>query len=78
MLEQLKEAYSQISLEDKRNELNKEILTLLMVTDIDGDFYNYVKGSNISEGNFLTETYIEVIKLKESFFKLLKNEENKN
>jgi len=72
MLEQLKAAYSEIDLEDKRNELNKEILSLLMLTDIDDNFYNYLKGSRISEDKYLTETYIQIIKLKENIVKMLK------
>lgn len=73
MLEQLKEAYGDIDLEDKRNELNKEVLSLLMLTNIDDKFYNYEKGCKISEDKYLTETYIQIIKLKENIVKMLKN-----
>ena len=78
MLEELKEAYDAIDLEDKRNELNKEILSLLMLTDIDSKFYNYNKGSKISEDKYLTETYIQIIKLKENVVKMLKQNNKLN
>lgn len=71
MFEQLKEAYSKIDLEDKRNELNKEILSLLMLTKNESDFYNYVKDSGISEDEYLTETYVQVIKLRQNLLKLI-------
>jgi len=64
MFENLKDAYSKIDLEDKRNELNKELLSLLILMDKEVDFYNYVKNSNITEDEYLTETYMQVIKLK--------------
>lgn len=64
MLDELKNAYSKISLEDKRNELNKEVLTLLMLTGFQGNLFNYVKNSGISEDEYLTETYIQLFELR--------------
>lgn len=71
MLNQLKEAYREINLEDKRNELNKEILSLLMLMNVENEFYNYVKGSNISEDEYLTETYMQVVELRKNILKLI-------
>ena len=72
MLERLKDAYSKIDLEDKRNELNKELFSLLMLTDIEGNFYNYVKNSNISEEEYLTETYMQVIELRRKIIEIMR------
>lgn len=72
MLERLKDAYSKIDLEDKRNELNKELLSLLMLTDIESNFYNYVKDSGISEDEYLTETYMQVIELRRKIIEIMR------
>lgn len=72
MLERLKKSYSKIDLEDKRNELNKEILSLLMLIDTPNDLYNYVKNNNITEDEFLTETYMQVIELRKKLIELLR------
>ena len=61
MLNKLKEAYRQISLEDKRNELNKELLSLLMISNLTENNFNYIKSSGLSEDEYLTETYIQII-----------------
>lgn len=71
MLERLKDAYIKIDLEDKRNELNKELLSLLMLLDNESNFYNYVKDSGISEDKYLTETYMQVIKLRKNILELI-------
>ena len=71
MLNKLKEAYRQISLEDKRNELNKELLSLLMMTDLNTNNYNYVKNSGLSEDEYLTETYIQIIELKNKMIEII-------
>jgi len=76
MLEKLKESYSKIELEDKRNELNKELLSLLMLTNAENNFYNYVKDSGISEDEFLTETYKQVIELRKKFIEIMRNRGN--
>jgi len=72
MLERLKDAYSKIDLEDKRNELNKELLSLLMLLDNESNFYNYVKNSNISEEEYLTETYMQVIELRRKIIEIMR------
>ena len=72
MLERLKDAYSKIDLEDKRNELNKELLSLLMLLDNESNFYNYVKNSNISEEEYLTETYMQVIELRRKTIEIMR------
>ena len=72
MLERLKDAYSKIDLEDKRNELNKEFLSLLMLLDNESNFYNYVKNSNISEEEYLTETYMQVIELRRKIIEIMR------
>ena len=64
MLNKLKEAYRQISLEDKRNELNKELLSLLMMSNLTENNFNYIKSSGLSEDEYLTETHIQIIELK--------------
>lgn len=69
----LKEAYRKISVEDKRNELNKEVLALLLLANTEENLYNYKKNSNMSEGDFLTETYIQVLTLKNSIIEMLSN-----
>lgn len=72
MLKRLKDAYSKIDLEDKRNELNKELLSLLMLTDIESKLYNYVKNSDISEEEYLTETYMQVIELRKKIIEIMR------
>ena len=72
MLERLKDAYSKVDLEDKRNELNKELLSLLMLLDNESNFYNYVKNSNISEEEYLTETYMQVIELRRKTIEIMR------
>lgn len=52
MLDQLKEAYSKIDIEDKRNEINKEIASLLMLIDISDKSYNYKKNRMLQKMNF--------------------------
>lgn len=71
MLDRLKDAYRQISLEDKRNELNKELLSLLMMTEQTTNNYNYVKDSGLSEDEYLTETYIQIIELKNKLIEIV-------
>lgn len=72
MLEQLKEAYRKIDLEDKRNELNKELLSLLMLIDTKTNLYNYEKNNGISEDEYLTETYIQVMELRNGIIDMLR------
>lgn len=72
MLEQLKEAYIKIDLEDKRNELNKELLSLLMLIDTKTNLYNYEKNNGISEDEYLTETYIQVMELRKGIIDMLR------
>jgi len=72
MLERLKDAYSKIDLEDKRNELNKELLSLLILTDNESNIYNYVKDSGISEDEYLTETYMQVIELRRKIIEIMR------
>lgn len=72
MLEQLKEAYRKIDLEDKRNELNKELLSLLMLIDTKTNLYNYEKNNGISEDEYLTETYIQVMELRKGIIDMLR------
>jgi len=72
-MNELKEAYRKISVEDKRNELNKEVLALLLLTNEEEYLYNYPKNSNMSEDDFLTETYIQIMALKNSIIELLIN-----
>jgi hypothetical protein len=72
MLKKLKESYSKIELEDKRNELNKEILSLLMLTNAEDNFYNYVRNSGISEDEYLTETYVQVIELRKKIIEIMR------
>ncbi len=72
MLNQLKEAYNKIDIEDKRNELNKEISSLLMLINISGNSYNYKKNSNVTEDEFLTETYMQIIELRSNIIRLLR------
>jgi hypothetical protein len=71
MLNKLKEAYRQISLEDKRNELNKELLSLLMMSNLTENNFNYIKSSGLSEDEYLTETYIQIIELKNKLIEML-------
>jgi hypothetical protein len=71
MLNKLKEAYRQISLEDKRNELNKEVLSLLMMSNLTENNFNYIKSSGLSEDEYLTETYIQIIELKNKLIEML-------
>ncbi len=72
MLDQLKEAYSKIDIEDKRNEINKEIASLLMLIDISDKSYNYKKNSNVTEDEFLTETYMQIVELRSNLIRLLR------
>lgn len=76
-MKKLKEAYSQIDIEDKRNELNKEILSLLMLTNTSTDLYNYVKNNNITEDEFLTGTYIQIMQLRKNIISLLREQNKK-
>ncbi len=71
MLNKLKEAYRQISLEDKRNELNKELLSLLMMSNLTENNFNYIKSSGLSEDEYLTETYIQIIELINKLIEML-------
>ena len=71
MLNKLKEAYRQISLEDKRNELNKEVLSLLMMSNLTENNFNYIKNSGLNEDEYLTETYIQIIELKNKLIEML-------
>lgn len=71
MLNKLKEAYRQISLEDKRNELNKELLSLLMMSNLTENNFNYIKSSGLSEDEYLTETYIQIFELKNKLIEML-------
>ena len=71
MLNKLKEAYRQISLEDKRNELNKELLSLLMMSNLTENNFNYIKSSGLSEDEYLTETYIQIIELKNKMIEII-------
>lgn len=71
MLNKLKEAYRQISLEDKRNELNKELLSLLMMSNLTENNFNYIKNSGLNEDEYLTETYIQIIELKNKLIEML-------
>jgi len=74
MFNELKSAYSKISLENKRNELNKEVLTLLMLTGFDGELFNYVQNSGMSEEEYLTETYIQLFELRKRIISITKGQ----
>lgn len=61
----MEESYKNLSLEEKRNELNKETLKLLylvnqIVNDSKADYFNYDSSMNISEENFLFEEYLQI------------------
>ena len=62
--------FNSLSLDEKRNELNKEVLSLLMVIDAiraEGyeEYYNYQEGTGVSEDEFLTKNYELIKKAKE-------------
>lgn len=62
----MEENYKNLSLEEKRNELNKETLKLLylvnqIVDDSKTDYFNYdANHSNITEDDFLYEEYMQI------------------
>lgn len=76
------EAYKNLSLDDQRNELNKEIIVMsslinqLLTTHGESEFptpynYNSATDSKLSESEVLTQNYINIVNLKDSLLLLL-------
>lgn len=72
------ENYKDLSLKEKRNELNSETLKLLflvnkIVDDSKTDYYNYdMNNPNISEDDFLCEEYYQIKEITDKLIGIFK------
>lgn len=76
-LENLKENFSKLSIESKRDQLNIQTMELLKVVNKiiahnETNYYDYIQNSNISEDEFLTEEYIQIFEAKQKLIDIFK------
>jgi len=69
---------STLTTEEKRNELNKEILSLLLVIDTiradsNDEYYNYPANEGVSEDEFLEKNYELIHLAKEKLVDIFKD-----